>query len=93
MYRKQDLKDDETELTYLKLQLRIIEIQTLPYVPNNDQNDLALGIQKWKLDWADVSKRYRKREWKRALDRKHDMVTGWVGENMVTATNVNIGDR
>ncbi len=57
--------DDEAELTYLKLKLRIIEIQTLPYVPKNDQDGLAAGIERWKLDWADVDKRYRKRRWKR----------------------------
>lgn len=57
--------DDEAELTYLKLKLRIIEIQTLPYVPTKDQDGLAAGIERWKLDWADVDERYRKRRWKR----------------------------
>ena len=57
--------DDEAELTYLKLKLRIIEIQTLPYVPKGDRDGLAVGIERWKLDWADVDERYRKRRWKR----------------------------
>lgn len=74
--REQDITDDETELTYLKLQLRIIEIQTLPYVPKNDHDDLALGIQRWKLDWADVDERYRKRRWKRELDKKQGLEPG-----------------
>lgn len=68
--REKDIADDESELSYLKLQLRIIEIQTLPYVPKNDQDSLAAGIQRWKLDWADVDKRCRKRRWKREIEKK-----------------------
>lgn len=60
--------DDESELTYLKLKLRIIEIQTLPHVPRKDRDGLAAGIERWKLDWADVDKRYRKRRWKRETE-------------------------
>ena len=63
--REKDIVDDESELTYLKLQLRIIEIQTLPYVPRKNQDSLAEGIRKWKLDWADVDERYRRRRRKR----------------------------
>lgn len=63
--REKDITDDESELSYLNLQLRIIEIQTLPYVPKDDRDGLAAGIQRWKLDWADVDKRCRKRRWKR----------------------------
>lgn len=68
--REKDIADDESELSYLKLQLRIIEIQTLPYVPKGDRDGLAAGIQRWKLDWADVDKRCRKRKWKREIEKK-----------------------
>ena len=67
-YRERDIVDDESELTYLKLQLRIIEVQTLPYWPRKDQDELAAGIERWKRDWADVDERYRKRRWKRQAD-------------------------
>ncbi|KAI4157428.1 MAG: hypothetical protein LQ342_008287 [Letrouitia transgressa] len=60
-----DIMDDEAELKYLKLKLRIIEIQTLPYVPKQDQDGLTAGIRRWKLDWAEVTRRYRKRRLKR----------------------------
>ena len=63
--RQKDVVDDEAELTYLKLKLRIIEIQTLPHVPKRDQDSLSAGIERWKLDWVNVNKRYRKRRWKR----------------------------
>lgn len=48
-------------MTYLKLQLRMIEAQTLPYVPEIEEDDLSAGIQRWKLDWAEVENRHRKR--------------------------------
>ena len=74
--RQKDVVDDEAELTYLKLKLRIIEIQTLPYVPRKDHNDLSVGIERWKLDWADVDKRYRKRRWKRDVVVNEDRLNG-----------------
>lgn len=67
-YRERDIVDDESEMTYLKLQLRIIEVQTLPYWPQGDQDKLAAGIERWKRDWADVDERCRKRRWKRQAD-------------------------
>ncbi|MCJ1438780.1 hypothetical protein MMC27_008170 [Xylographa pallens] len=60
-----DIADDQCELTYLKLKLRILEIQGLPYIPVNERDDLAEGIHRWKLDWADVDSRFRARRKKR----------------------------
>ena len=74
--------DDEAELTYLKLKLRIIEIQTLPYVPKDDRDGLALGIERWKLDWADVDERYRKRRWKRKKVTGRDEQSSVAGEGV-----------
>ena len=71
LHREKDIVDDESELTYLKLQLRIIEIQTLPYWPRKDQDELGAGIERWKRDWADVDGRYRKRRWKRQENNEH----------------------
>ncbi|KAL8939811.1 MAG: hypothetical protein Q9211_002569 [Gyalolechia sp. 1 TL-2023] len=62
------LMDDEAELNYLKLKLRIVEIQTLPYVPPDDYDGLALGIRRWKADWGEVHRRQRRRRWERSLD-------------------------
>lgn len=59
--REKDTIDDEEELTYLKLQLRMLEAQTLPYVSEIEEDDLSAGIQRWKLDWAEVDNRHRKR--------------------------------
>ncbi|MCJ1392461.1 hypothetical protein MMC18_005328 [Xylographa bjoerkii] len=60
-----DIADDQSELTYLKLKLRILEIQSLPHVPTSERDDLADGIHRWKLDWADVNSRFRARRKKR----------------------------
>lgn len=53
--------DDEAELKYLKLKLRILEIRTLPYVPSGEHDGLAAGVRRWKSDWAEVHKRQRRR--------------------------------
>lgn len=55
------MQDDQSELSYLKLKLRILEIQTLPYVPSKEKDQLAQGIRRWKLDWADVDRRFHAR--------------------------------
>jgi len=60
-----DIADDQSELTYLKLKLRILEIQGLPYIPINRRDDLAEGIDRWKLDWADVDSQFGARRKKR----------------------------
>ncbi|KAI9760243.1 MAG: hypothetical protein M4579_001756 [Chaenotheca gracillima] len=52
-----ELEADESEMTYLKLQLKALEIQALRYIPATDDEGLREGIERWKLDWADVSKR------------------------------------
>ncbi|KAL8718855.1 MAG: hypothetical protein Q9225_004063 [Loekoesia sp. 1 TL-2023] len=67
-----DLMDDEADLNYLKLKLRILEIQTLPFVPLDDYDGLAAGIQRWKSDWAEVHRRQRRRRWKRDFDLHED---------------------
>lgn len=66
--REKDNTDDEQELNYLKLQLRMIEVQALPYVSEIEE-DLSAGIQRWKLDWAEVENRHRK--------RRHNYTESW----------------
>ncbi|KAL8921916.1 MAG: hypothetical protein Q9208_005520 [Pyrenodesmia sp. 3 TL-2023] len=70
--RVSDLVDDEAEMKYLKLKLRILEIQTLPYMPAGDFDGLAVGIQRWKSDWAEVQSRQSWRRRKRGLDKQVD---------------------
>ncbi|KAL8760887.1 MAG: hypothetical protein Q9184_002952 [Pyrenodesmia sp. 2 TL-2023] len=76
-----DLMDDEAELKYLKLKLRILEIQTLPYMPAGDFDGLAVGIQRWKSDWAEVQSRQSWRRRKRGLDKQKDSYS-WSTEDV-----------
>ncbi|KAI4121288.1 MAG: hypothetical protein LQ338_006454 [Usnochroma carphineum] len=71
-YLINNLMDDEAELNYLKLKLRILEIQTVPYVPLDDYDGLAAGIRRWKSDWAEIQRRQRRRRWERVLDEQVD---------------------
>ena len=48
--RERDIADDEAELTYLKLRVRLDENQELPYVPEKGNNDLAEWTREWKMD-------------------------------------------
>ena len=73
--RDQDLIDDESELTYLKLKLRILEIEAAPHVPTGEQSSLAEGIRIWKLDWADVDNRFRMRRRKRDPGRTNSVTS------------------
>ncbi|MCJ1259415.1 hypothetical protein MMC24_007252 [Lignoscripta atroalba] len=71
-----DVIDDQSELTYLKLKLRILELQALPYVPTKEKDSLAEGIQRWKLDWAEVESRFRTRRRKRDPGKIYALGTG-----------------
>lgn len=59
--RENESAKDQSELTFLKLNLRMLEIQAEPYIPKDDKDGLREGIRRWKLDWADVDQRRRAR--------------------------------
>jgi len=64
--QEEEIIDDESELTYLKLKLRILEIEAAPYIPlQEEESSLSEGIRKWKLDWAEVDNRFRMRRRKK----------------------------
>ncbi|KAL8941078.1 MAG: hypothetical protein Q9216_002449 [Gyalolechia sp. 2 TL-2023] len=74
-----NLMDEEAELNYLKLKLRILEIQMLPHIPPHDYDRLAAGIQRWKSDWGEVHRRQKRRRWERGLDGQEDS-SHWLKE-------------
>ncbi|KAK1596132.1 uncharacterized protein LY79DRAFT_588268 [Colletotrichum navitas] len=57
-----ELQENDSELTYLRLGLKAIEVQC----PNNADPDLAQSIQNWKADWSDLK---RKRSKHKSFDR------------------------
>ena len=59
---KQDLSFDHSELLFLKLQLKTLELQAQPWMEQNSgDRDLARDIERWKADWSDVEKRLKER--------------------------------
>ncbi|KDN66013.1 hypothetical protein CSUB01_00679 [Colletotrichum sublineola] len=59
---EEELQENDSELTYLRLGLKAIEVQC----PNNADPDLAQSIQNWKADWSDLK---RKRSKHKSFDR------------------------
>ncbi|KAI3394301.1 hypothetical protein diail_2948 [Diaporthe ilicicola] len=53
--------EDESELRYLKIQLRGIEAQCAGYVPKGADPELDESIRSWKRDWATLRERWATR--------------------------------
>ena len=68
-----DVLDDQAELTYLKLKVRILELQSFPYVPAREKDSLTEGIQRWKLDWVDIENRFRNRRRKKEPEKQSSL--------------------
>ena len=49
--RLADLDEFRSELSFLRLQLRSIEVQCRPYIPADADPELAKCIENWKEDW------------------------------------------
>ncbi|GKT57098.1 hypothetical protein ColTof4_11252 [Colletotrichum tofieldiae] len=60
--REEELQENDSELTYLRLGLKAIEVQC----PTDVDADLAQSIQNWKADWSDLK---RKRSKHKSFDR------------------------
>ncbi|KZL77479.1 hypothetical protein CT0861_08603 [Colletotrichum tofieldiae] len=59
---EEELQENDSELTYLRLGLKAIEVQC----PTDVDADLAQSIQNWKADWSDLK---RKRSKHKSFDR------------------------
>ncbi|KAI9879420.1 MAG: hypothetical protein M1830_008551 [Pleopsidium flavum] len=64
-HSEEDSSKDQLEFTFLKLKLRMLEIQAAPYIPKDGDDGLREGIRRWKRDWADVDQRRRARRRKK----------------------------
>lgn len=60
-YSRTDLSFDHSELLFLKLQLKALEVQSLPHLNLAQAHHLHEGVERWKLDWEDVDRRLRDR--------------------------------
>ncbi|POS74064.1 hypothetical protein DHEL01_v207539 [Diaporthe helianthi] len=55
------VEEDESELRYLKIQLRAIETQCAGYVPPGADPDLEQSIRFWKRDWEELRDKWATR--------------------------------
>ncbi|ROW06573.1 hypothetical protein VMCG_04339 [Cytospora schulzeri] len=53
--------EDESELRYLKIQLRGIEAQCMGYIPRGADPELDQSIRSWKRDWSSLRDRWATR--------------------------------
>ena len=53
--------EDESELRYLKIQLRGIEAQCMGYIPQGADPELDRSIRSWKKDWSSLRDRWSAR--------------------------------
>jgi hypothetical protein len=55
--RESDLNASRSSYTFLKLQLKTLEVQALRYIPADDDEGIVEGFQRWKKDWRDLDRR------------------------------------
>ncbi|KAF8863530.1 hypothetical protein BDZ45DRAFT_583507 [Acephala macrosclerotiorum] len=64
-YRIAEMEDDfeanQSELKYLRIQLKAIEAQASPYIPRSEDPELTQAIKNWKIDWEDIDRRSKAR--------------------------------
>jgi len=52
------MQANDSELSFLRLQLRSIEVQCLEYIPEGADQELIQSIQNWKHDWAELRNKW-----------------------------------
>lgn len=55
---RNDLSYNHSEILFLKLQLKALEVQASPVLDQSQDKSLLEGIERWKQDWKDVDKRF-----------------------------------
>jgi len=64
-YRIAEMEDDfeanQSELKFLRIQLKAIEAQYTQYIPRDEDPDLTQSILNWKVDWEDIDRRSKAR--------------------------------
>lgn len=56
-----DFEANQSELKYLRIQLKAVEAQASPYIPRSEDPELTQAIKNWKIDWEDIDKRSKAR--------------------------------
>ncbi|KAL3422442.1 hypothetical protein PVAG01_06598 [Phlyctema vagabunda] len=58
---EEDFEACQSEMKYLRLQLRALEAQCLPYLKTDQDRELSDSIRNWRLDWEDIDRRTKAR--------------------------------
>ncbi|KAG9235483.1 hypothetical protein BJ875DRAFT_459083 [Amylocarpus encephaloides] len=73
-YRIAEMEDDfeanQSELKFLRMQMRALETQCYEYIPRERDEELAESIKNWKIDWEDIDRRSKARR-KKCLKVSH----------------------
>lgn len=78
-----DFDANQSELKYLRIQLKAIETQCSEFIPRDEDPELVQAIKNWKVDWEDIDRRSKARRKKclvsliqSSLDRSTSVVDG-----------------
>ena len=63
-FREADLDANQSELKFLRIQLKAVEAQCSQCVPQDIDPELSQSIMSWKLDWQDIDRRSKARRQK-----------------------------
>ncbi|RDW62768.1 hypothetical protein BP5796_11070 [Coleophoma crateriformis] len=66
---EEDYEACQSELKFLRLQLRAMEVQCLRHVPPDEDEELTESIRNWKVDWEDIDRRTKARRKKARIPR------------------------
>ena len=69
--RNSDIDAYQSELNFLKIQLKALEVQASRYIVRDDDKELSEGIRSWKSDWMELDKQLKARQ-KRRKEGKGD---------------------
>lgn len=61
LYREDDFESNQSELRFLRIQLKAIEAQCSQSVPRDEDEELSRSIMNWKGDWEDIDRRSKAR--------------------------------
>jgi hypothetical protein len=60
--REDEIQGNESELNYLRLQLKGIEVQCMAYIPEDEDPELLHSIRTWKADWNELRNKWAARK-------------------------------
>ncbi len=76
-HRNSDIDTYQSELNFLKIQLKALEVQASRYIAREDDKELSEGIRSWKSDWMELDKQLKARRKRRKEDKGDGWMQSW----------------